>query len=116
LLAGLLSGIGSIVDQPITNGICNNMLTICLDPARFEGGGEMNLGIDRLLQHVQSATAINPDEPVLFPGLHESNARATADRNGLALAPDTVVAMNAAAKRIGLDRGLIASASDKPTS
>ncbi|MEO1686655.1 MAG: Ldh family oxidoreductase, partial [Pseudomonadota bacterium] len=82
LLAGALVGSGTNADADAQ--ICNGMLTIALDPARFAEPGSLAEEVERFVAYVRS-TAPRGEGGVMIPGDPERAERARGEAEGVIL-------------------------------
>ncbi|PWC09659.1 malate/lactate/ureidoglycolate dehydrogenase [Brenneria corticis] len=76
LLAGLLSGGGTIQpENPRQGVIVNNMTTIVIDPTSMVSMAWLQKEYDAMLEYVRSSRALDPAQPILIAGEPELNAR-----------------------------------------
>lgn len=100
LLAGALAGSGGSRDP---NGqFHNGMLSIYLDPARFDPEDGFAASVNGFIAWIRDAEPIDPDEGVLIPGDKERRTREQRTREGIPLPDETWQAILAAARRSGL--------------
>jgi uncharacterized oxidoreductase len=100
VLAGALTGSGTTGPKP--HRFCNGMLSIYLDPARFDSEHAM---ASEILEYVDWFTSARPAAPggeVLVPGEPERRSRARRLAEGIPLPEDTWVSIAAAAEAVGL--------------
>jgi len=104
LLAGLLSGGGTIQPEHVRRGgILNSMLSFVIDPARFGDTGWMAQEADALARYATQSPPMDWDSPVLTPGDPERAWRGKRQRDGIPLAQATVDALNRTAKAVGAE-------------
>ena len=105
LLAGVVAGGGT--SNPETHRldtICNNMLTVVLDPASLVEPAWMEREIDTLIDYVTSSPPASPGEPVLVPGDPERTALDERKAEGVPVDPTTWDGILAAGEQVGLPR------------
>ncbi|EHD21758.1 MULTISPECIES: malate/lactate/ureidoglycolate dehydrogenase [Brenneria] len=86
LLAGLLSGGGTIQpENPRQGVIVNNMTTIVIDPASMVSMAWLQKEYDAMLDYVRSSRAPDPAQPILIAGEPELNARAQRRAAGIVI-------------------------------
>lgn len=102
LLAGVLSGGGTIATETRTDAIINNMLSIVIDPARLIPAAAYAEGVDAFVAHVKASPPAQADRPVLVPGDPERAARAGRAARGIELEDDVWSAILAAGVELGL--------------
>lgn len=104
LLGGALTGNGaSSFEKRWSQG----MFSIYVDPARADPGLFFPAEVTRFLDFVKGARPSQADAPVLVPGEPELRMRKSRRENGIPLPDDTLLALTATAKSIGLDRLLM---------
>lgn len=104
LLGGALTGNGaSAFEKRWSQG----MFSIYVDPAQADPEEFFPAEVTRFLGFVKSAEPAQADAPVLVPGEPELRMRKSRRENGIPLPDDTLAALNAAAKSVGLDRALM---------
>ena len=105
LLAGVLAGGGT--SNPETHRldtICNNMLTVVIDPASLVDREWMEREIDTLIDYVTSSPPASPGEPVLVPGDPERKALEERTAEGIPVDPTTWEGILDAGVQVGLPR------------
>ncbi|MBJ7220620.1 MULTISPECIES: malate/lactate/ureidoglycolate dehydrogenase [unclassified Brenneria] len=86
LLAGLLSGGGTIQpENPRRGAIVNNMTTIVIDPASMVSMAWLQTEYDAMLDYVRSSTAPDPEQPILIAGEPEIKTRARRQADGIVI-------------------------------
>jgi hydroxycarboxylate dehydrogenase B len=104
LLAGVLSGAGTIQPEtPRHGGIRNCMTSILLDPARFGRLDWMHAEIARMCAFARSAAPIELDGRVLIPGDPERACYLDRSRNGIPVEPETAGQLEQTAVALGLE-------------
>jgi uncharacterized oxidoreductase len=103
VLAGALTGSGTTGPKP--NRFCNGMLSVYLDPARFDVDGAVAGDILEYVDWFRSARPAVPGGEVLAPGDAELRKRADRLANGVPLPDDTWASILEAADAAGLGRG-----------
>lgn len=104
LLGGALTGNGaSAFEKRWSQG----MFSVYVDPARADPEQFFPAEVTRFLHFVKSAGPANADAPVLVPGEPELRTRKLRLESGIPLPHDTLAALNAAAKSVGLDKTLM---------
>ena len=102
LLAGGLSGAGTIPGRMDWGVIDNNMLSIVIDPARLGGADSYAAETERLIEWVSSTPAAEGFDRVRIPGEPEREMRALRGADGIPLDPTTWSEIVAAAVALGL--------------
>ena len=100
LLGGSLTGSGAAQEG---RRWANGMLSIYLDPARFDPAGFFPEDVMRYVAYVKSARPATPGGEVLVPGEPEERTRAQRLEEGVPLPDDTWSAILDSARRIGID-------------
>jgi uncharacterized oxidoreductase len=103
LLGGALTGNGA---SRFETRWSQGMFSIYVDPAKADPEEFFPADVTRFLSFVKSARPANPDAPVLVPGEPELRMRAIRLKEGIPLPDDTLAALNAAAKSVGLNHSL----------
>ncbi|MEH0834210.1 malate/lactate/ureidoglycolate dehydrogenase [Pectobacterium cacticida] len=86
MLAGLLSGGGTIQPENTRDGaIMNNMTTIVIDPASLVSMSWLQKEYDAMLEYVRSSTAPDPAQPILIAGEPERRSLAQRHAEGIYL-------------------------------
>jgi uncharacterized oxidoreductase len=83
------------------------MFSIYVDPAQVDPDRVFPAEVTRFLKFVKSAGAAKPGQPVLVPGEPELNTRRHRLANGIPLPDDTVAALLATARSVGIERSPI---------
>lgn len=105
LLAGALTGNGTSGSETGPGlRVLNGMLSIYLDPAKFDDGHGFAASVDEYIEQVRSAPPADEMRPVMIPGDPERNARAKRGAEGLPLDPETWDNILSAGESVGLDR------------
>jgi uncharacterized oxidoreductase len=107
VLGGALSGTGCT--QP-GRRFANGMVSIYLDPAKFEPEGLFPAEVRRYMGYVKATRTAKPGDEILLPGEPESRMRAKRLAEGIPLADDLWAAIVATARQVGLDERRIQSA------
>ena len=103
VLAGALTGGGC--SNPANAGrVVNGMLSILLDPSRFQDEAAFGAEIDRFVAWVKSSAKAAPDGEILMPGEIEERTKARRLRDGLDLDETTWSQIVEAAGSVGLSR------------
>jgi len=104
LLGGALTGNGaSSFEARWSQG----MFSIYVDPAKADPGQFFPAEAARFLDFVKSARPAYAQAPVLVPGEPEQRMRKLRSENGIPLSDDTLSALTATAKSVGVDRSLM---------
>lgn len=98
LLAGTLTGSGTAGPG---EGPYNGMLSILIDPERFDDGHGFAAAAADYIAFVRGTRPTDPFAPVLIPGDPERRAREERGRLGLPLPEATLAALAAAAREAG---------------
>ncbi|MDF1794619.1 MAG: malate/lactate/ureidoglycolate dehydrogenase [Thalassobaculaceae bacterium] len=106
LSAGLTGGGTAREELMSQDTICNNMLTIVMDPAGFGADIPFKSEIDQLVDHVSSAKVAVGHDKIRFPGDPERETAAERTANGIPIDDNTWAEMTQA----GVDTGMEASA------
>ncbi|MEQ9911999.1 malate/lactate/ureidoglycolate dehydrogenase [Pectobacterium polaris] len=86
MLAGLLSGGGTIQPENTRQGaIVNNMTTIVIDPASMVSMAWLQKEYDAMLDYVRTSTAPDPTQPILIAGEPERISQAQRRADGIYL-------------------------------
>ena len=110
LLAGSLTGGGSShPDNPDTDRLVNNMLSILIDPDRLAGQGVIAADIARLTDWLKASKPITSDSEVLMPGEPEKRSKAKREAEGIPLDDNTLSQIRGAAKNVGVADDVIAA-------
>lgn len=112
LLGGSLTGSGAAREG---RRWANGMLSIYLDPARFDPEGFFPEDVMRYVTYVKSARPAALGGEVLVPGEPEDRTRAQRLKDGVPLPEDTWNAIVEAACRVGVDQARIKGAMHQPT-
>ena len=105
LAAGLTGGGTAREELMDQETICNNMLTIVLDPAGFGVDIPFRSEIDQLVSHVSSAKVAVGHDKVRFPGDPERETAATRRADGIPIDDNTWTEMTDAGVQVGMDAG-----------
>jgi uncharacterized oxidoreductase len=100
LLAGALGG--SRMTRSVGERFHNGMLSIYLDPGRFDTAGTWAADAAAYVDWIRSCAPIDPGAPVLVPGDKERASEAERSRDGLPFTDATWAAIRAAGSRVGL--------------
>jgi LDH2 family malate/lactate/ureidoglycolate dehydrogenase len=103
VLSGVMTGalFGGSVFQDDTNYDVGHLM-IAVDPEAFLPPGEFAIRLERLLDEVQTAPPIDPDEPVLLPGEAEQERARHRSVNGIPVDVETVDRLAALAGELGI--------------
>ena len=109
LFAEILSSALSMGDtiQPantMRGSICNNIVSLVLDPAKFGDVDAMRSEIKAYTDYVTASPPANPDEPVLVPGQPEHEARQERLKTGIPVDATTWEQILEAGETMGLPR------------
>lgn len=104
LLAGGLSGAGTLPGRTDWGVIDNNMLSILIDPAKLGGADSYSAETERLIEWVYSTPAAATFDRVRIPGEPERETRAQRSAHGIPIDPTTWGEIVATALGLGLDR------------
>ena len=108
VLAGALTGGGSShPDNPDTDRLVNNMLSILIDPDRLAGREAIARDVDRLTGWLKASKPIAPDGEILMPGEPEKRSKARREAEGIPLDDNTLDQIRGAAKGVGVDDSVI---------
>lgn len=108
LLAGGLSGAGTLPGRMDWGVIDNNMLSIVIDPARLGGSGSFALETEKLIEWVASTPAAEGFDRVRIPGEPEREMRVRRSAGGIPIDPTSWGEIVAAAAALGLDAAEVA--------
>lgn len=100
ILAGAITG--NQAAHPDGKKIGNNMLSIFLDVGAIEAGSPVGGEVQRYVDWVKSARAIDPDGEVLLPGEPERNNRTKRSADGIPLTDQVWQALVEAAEEVGI--------------
>ena len=112
LLAGGLSGAGTIPGRMDWGVIDNNMLSIVIDPAKLGGAGSYAAETEKLIEWVTSTPAAEGFDRVRIPGEPEREMRALRGASGVPLDPTTWGEIVAAAVALGLSHAEVSALSN----
>lgn len=102
LLAGVLSGGGA--SNPANAGrLANGMLSIYLDPQRFQEQREVTAEIERFIAWVKSSEKATPGGEILMPGEIEARTKHQRLRDGIELDETTWKSLVDTGKSLGLE-------------
>lgn len=104
LLAGGLSGAGTIPGRTDWGVIDNNMLTILIDPAKLGGAGTYAAETERLIEWVYSTPAADGFDRVRIPGEPERETRAKRRAEGTPIDATSWGEIVATAVSLGISR------------
>jgi uncharacterized oxidoreductase len=108
IFAGALTGGGSShPDNPDTDRLVNNMLSILIDQERLAGGDAIAGDIDRMIDWLKASKPITPDGEILMPGEPEQRSKAKRGAEGIPLDDNTLSQIRGAAKGVGVEAGII---------
>ena len=86
------------------NTICNNMLTIVMDPKGFGADIPFKSEIDQLVGHVSTAKVAVGHDKIRFPGDPERETSAERTANGIPIDDNTWAEMTEAGVEAGMDK------------
>src|SRR5207253_2470934 len=109
VLAGALTG-GGCSNPANADRVVNGMLSIFLDPARFQDDATFAAEIDRFVAWVKSSARTSPDGDILMPGEIEERTKAQRLREGIAVDETTWAQLLETARGVGLGEHQIQSA------
>jgi uncharacterized oxidoreductase len=109
VLAGALTG-GGCSNPENAGRVVNGMLSIYLDPARFQSDAAFGAEVNRLIAWVKSSEKVSPDGEILMPGEIEERTKAGRLREGIELDETTWSQLQDTAKAVGL--GPVSTASE----
>jgi uncharacterized oxidoreductase len=102
LLAGALSGAGTLHADRLGEGLClNNLLSLIFDPDRLGGAATWRDEVEAGLAYVRASPERAPGSPVLTPGEVELLTRAERERSGIPIDATTWRLICEAAERAG---------------
>ena len=102
VLAGALTGGGC--SNPANKGrLANGMLSILLDPPRFQEDAAFGAEVYRFVAWVKSSAKASPDGDILMPGEIEERTKAQRQRDGIPIDDTTWAQLQATATAVGLD-------------
>lgn len=111
LLAGGLSGAGTIPGRTDWNVIDNNMLCVLIDPAKLGGADTQAAEAERVIEWVRSTPTAEGFDRVRIPGEPERELRAQRTATGTPIDPTTWGEIVATAVSLGIDREAVAALS-----
>ena len=88
--------------DPADTILRNNMMSIYIAPAVYDGAGVVMAEAKRFVEWVKASPPAKPDEPVLAPGDVERRTRAARLAAGIPLDDKTWADLLAAAKSVGI--------------
>jgi uncharacterized oxidoreductase len=104
ILAAGLTGGGTAREELMgQDTICNNMLTILMDPAGFGADIPFKSEIDQLVHHVASAKVAAGHDKIRFPGDPERETSAERRASGIPIDDNTWAEMTRAGTEVGMD-------------
>ena len=117
VLAGALTGGGC--SNPANAGrVVNGMLSILLDPSRFQDDAAFGAEVERFVAWVKSSARATSDGDILMPGEIEERTKAQRLRDGIDLDATTWAQIIEAARSVGLGKeqvqSTIQAANDAP--
>jgi uncharacterized oxidoreductase len=103
VLAGALTG-GGCSNPANADRVINGMLSIILDPARFQTDAAFAAEIERFIAWVKSSAKVTPDGEILMPGEIEERMKTRRLRDGIDLDETTWSQILETARIVGLDQ------------
>jgi len=101
VLAGALTGGGC--SNPVNAGrVVNGMLSVFLDPARFQSDAAFTAEVNRFIEWVKSSEKATPDSQILMPGEIEERTKAKRLKSGIELDETTWSQIVETAKSVGV--------------
>jgi uncharacterized oxidoreductase len=101
VLAGALTGGGC--SNPANAGrLANGMLSILLDPSRFQDDAAFGAEVNRFIAWVKSSATATPDGEILMPGEIEERTKARRLRDGIDIDETTWAQLAETARSVGL--------------
>lgn len=113
LLAGALSGAGTIPGRTDWDVIDNNMLTILIDPARLGGAQTFEAEAARLVEWIYATPAAEGFDRVRIPGEPERDMRAKREAEGIPIDPVSWSEITACASGLGVSEPEIRKAAGR---
>jgi uncharacterized oxidoreductase len=101
VLAGALTG-GGCSNPANADRLANGMLSIYLDPARFQNDATFAAEVQRLIAWVKSSEKAAPDGDILMPGEVEERTKARRLRDGIDLDATTWAQLLDTAQAVGV--------------
>ncbi len=101
VLAGALTG-GGCSNPEKADRVVNGMLSIYLDPGRFQSDAAFTAEVRRLIAWVKSSEKATPDGEILMPGEIEERTKTQRLRDGIELDETTWSQLLDAARAVGL--------------
>jgi uncharacterized oxidoreductase len=89
ILAGAVTGSGTMRPERQAESVTNGMLLVVIDPARLAEPGWINDEIRAMTEYVTASPPRNPAEPVLIPGDPERLTRAKRIAEGVPIDDET---------------------------
>ena len=105
MLAGALTGGGC--SKPGVPQLEQAMLTILLDPRKFQGENALAEDVNQFIEFVKSSRTATPGGEILMPGEPEERSRAAQTKNGIELDENTWKQILAAADSMGLSNAAV---------
>ena len=101
VLAGALTGGGC--SNPVNAGrVVNGMLSVFLDPARFQSDAAFTAEVNRFIEWVKSSEKATPDSQILMPGEIEARTKAKRLKGGIEIDETTWKQIVETAKIVGV--------------
>jgi hydroxycarboxylate dehydrogenase B len=101
VLAGALTG-GGCSNPSNAGRVVNGMLSIYLDPSRFQDDGTFAREIERFIAWVKSSEKASPNADILMPGDIEARTRVQRLRDGLDIEETTWSQIQETAAAVGI--------------
>jgi uncharacterized oxidoreductase len=101
VLAGALTG-GGCSNPANTDRVVNGMLSIYLDPTRFQSDQVFTTEIERFIAWVKSSVKVQPDGDIFMPGEIEERTKARRLRDGIKLDATTWSQIRDTAVSVGM--------------
>jgi uncharacterized oxidoreductase len=101
VLAGALTG-GGCSNPANKNRLANGMLSIILDPSRFQDDAVFGAEVNRFIAWVKSSARAAPDGDILMPGEIEERTKAQRLRDGIPMDDTTWTQIRETARAVGL--------------
>jgi uncharacterized oxidoreductase len=111
VLAGALTG-GGCSNPANAHRLANGMLSIYLDPSRFQDDAAFGAELGRFIAWVKSSARAAPDGDILMPGEIEERTRAQRLRDGIDLDETTWSQIRETARAVGLDEAAVQVGAD----
>jgi uncharacterized oxidoreductase len=115
VLAGALSG-GGCSNPEKADRVVNGMLSIYLDPGRFQADADFTAEVQRLIAWVKSSEKATPGGEILMPGEIEERTKAGRLRDGIDLDETTWSQLLDTARAVGLGQEQVQGILSRPGS